>query len=187
MMIPDDRLIKKLKADDRFAFLYVYKFYFPPIAVFICKNGGTNHDAEDVFQETMIVLMKNINKKDFVLYSSLKTYVYSISKNIWLKKIREARRMKLVLSENHMFENDHFEIEIRPEATVDEMVRRWFTKITINCQRILKAIFYENEPMEVLMRKLGWKNRHTASNQQYKCIQQIKNEKLKEEKLSAII
>jgi hypothetical protein len=28
---------------------------------------------------------------------------------------------------------------------------------------------------------MGWKNKHTAANQQYKCIQQVKKQKDKEE------
>jgi hypothetical protein len=53
-------------------------------------------------------------------------------------------------------------------------------KITRHCQNILKALFFYEVPMDNLMVKMGWKNKHTASNQKHKCIQQIKNVKEKE-------
>jgi len=53
-------------------------------------------------------------------------------------------------------------------------------KITRNCQNILRALFFYEEPMDKLMAKMGWKNKHTAGNQKHKCIQQIKNVKEKE-------
>jgi hypothetical protein len=33
--------------------------------------------------------------------------------------------------------------------------------------------------MDSLMVKMGWKNKHTAANQKYKCMEQVKKEKLK--------
>jgi len=30
--------------------------------------------------------------------------------------------------------------------------------------------------MESLMIQMGWKNKHTADNQKYKCVQQVKKE-----------
>jgi hypothetical protein len=31
--------------------------------------------------------------------------------------------------------------------------------------------------MSSLMQKMGWKNKHTAANQQYKCLQQVKKQR----------
>jgi hypothetical protein len=67
------------------------------------------------------------------------------------------------------------------EKSHEEKLQTWLGRITENCQQILKAIFFYQEPIESLMEKLGWKNKHTAANQQYKCIQQVKKEKLREQ------
>lgn len=177
--VSDKTLLDKLKAEDRSSFELLYKFYFPTVASYIKKNLGNKEDAEDIFQEAIIVLVQKVRSPDFVLTSSLKTYLYAISKNIWLKRLRD-RKIKIEDSELDLttYETESFEIE--HEKSKEEKVHNWLLKITKNCQNILKALFFYEEPMDSLIVKMGWKNKHTASNQKHKCIQQIKNVKEKE-------
>ena len=180
--ISDNTLLDKLKAEDRSSFELLYKFYFPSVASYIKRNLGNNEDAEDIFQEAIIVLLHKVRQPDFVLTSSLKTYLYSVAKNLWLKRLRDN---KLIHVTNQMqleaFQNESevFMVELYPEKSKEQQVQRWLEKITANCQRILKAIFYHHELMDSLMVKMGWKNKHTAANQKYKCMEQVKKEKLK--------
>jgi RNA polymerase sigma factor (sigma-70 family) len=178
--VTDSLLVDKLKTDDNASFGLLYKFYFPTIASYIKQNKGSKEDAEDVFQEAIIVLMQKVKRPDFMLTAALKTYLYAIAKNIWLKRLRNSRIISVKDFEKHEKDSETFFVELTPEKTRDEKVTSWLTKITENCQRILKAIFFYQEPMENVMQKMGWKNKHTAANQQYKCIQQIKKEKEKE-------
>ncbi len=173
--ISDDILLEKLKSEEKAAYELLYKFYFPSIAHYIRQNSGNEHDAEDIFQETIIVLLNKVRQPDFELTSSLKTYLFSISKNLWLKNIRNDKKLS--------FNPDIADIELVTDESSDddqeEKVMTWFEKITENCQRILKAIFFMDEPMGNLMTKMGWKNKHTAANQKYKCIEQIRKESKK--------
>src|SRR5687768_4001830 len=87
--IPDNTLLDKLKTEDSSSFKLLYKFYFPSVASFIKQNCGNNEDAEDIFQEAIIVLLQKVRQSDFVLTSSLKTYLYAVAKNLWLKRLRD--------------------------------------------------------------------------------------------------
>jgi hypothetical protein len=71
-------------------------------------------------------------------------------------------------------ETDFLSTELHPGKTKEQQLHNWLQKITRNCQRILKAIFFQQELMDSLMVKMGWKNKHTAANQKYKCIEQVK-------------
>lgn len=174
----DDKLIHKLKKEESASFGLLYKLYFPGIAGFIKQNSGSDQDAEDIFQETIIVLLHKVRQPEFVLTSSLKTYLVAISKNLWLKKLRNDKHAVIAADDPALIETP--DDLLRAEENADrEKVVTWFQKITVHCQRILKAIFYLNEPMENLMIKMGWKNKHTAANQKYKCIEQIRKESKK--------
>jgi RNA polymerase sigma factor (sigma-70 family) len=179
--IPDDTLLHQLKSEDNAAFELLYKFYFPPVTNYITHNCGNNADAEDVFQEAIMVLLQKIRQKDFILTATLKTYLFAIAKNIWLKRLRDNKIITVSDFEKYQLQSETFAVEIKPEKTKEEKVGNWLTRITVNCQRILKAIFFYKEPMDSVMKKMGWKNKHTAANQQYKCIQQVKKQKDKEE------
>ncbi len=176
--ISDTTLLDQLKVEDTASFELLYKFYFPSVAFYIKQNQGNNEDAQDIFQEAIIVLLQKIRQPDFVLTSSLKTYLYAVSKNLWLKRLRDN---KLRIVDNDFSYTDYgseaYTFELEQEKSKEEKVENWLQKITRNCQSILKALFFYEKPMEDLMEKMGWKNKHTATNQKYKCIQQIKNVK----------
>jgi RNA polymerase sigma factor (sigma-70 family) len=174
--IPDNTLLTNLKNEDNASFELLYKFHFDSIAAYIKQNFGSNQDAEDTFQETIIVLLQKVRQPNFVLTSSLKTYLFAIAKNLWLKKLRDNKFITVDYFKNQHQQAEIFLFELQNIPTKEEKLTLWLTKITQNCQRILKAIFFYKEPMASLMRRMGW-NRHTAANQQYKCIQQIKKEK----------
>ncbi|MCS3802141.1 RNA polymerase sigma factor [Niastella sp. OAS944] len=170
----DDTLIDKLKKEESASFGLLYKLYFPTIASFIKQNSGSHQDAEDIFQETVIVLLNKVRQPEFVLTSSLKTYLFSISRNCWLKRLRD-NKPAVVLTDDHTLLETPEDL-LQEENTNNEKVVTWLKKITIHCQRILKAIFYLNEPIDNLMIKMGWRNKHTATNQKYKCIEQLRKE-----------
>lgn len=179
--ISDNTLLDNLKNEDNASFEVLYKFYFPSVATYITQNFGSTEDAEDIFQEAIIVLLQKIRHTDFVLTSSLKTYIFSIARNLWLKRLRDNKLITVDSFDKYQQGSEQFTFELQTEPTKEEKITSWLTKITENCQRILKAIFFYKEPMGSLMQKMGWKNKHTAANQQYKCIQQLKKEKDKEQ------
>jgi RNA polymerase sigma factor (sigma-70 family) len=180
--VTDDILLEQLRNEDSASFQLLYKFYFPSVAAYVKQNMGNIEDAEDIFQEAILVLLQKVRHPDFILTSALKTYLYAIAKNLWLKRLGKNKIILAGELVDDLIESETFSVEIKPEKTKEEKIAHWLTKITANCQRILKAIFYYQEPIASVMKKMRWKNKHTAANQQYKCIQQVKKEKEKEER-----
>ena len=181
--ISDNDLVQQLKTEKSASFELIYKFYFPSVSNYVKKNMGNEDDAKDIFQEAIIVLLQKVRKTDFILTSSLKTYLYAIAKNLWLKRLRDNKLISMLDFEEKYAGNEiqTTDFEVNTILTKEEKVANWLTKITTYCQNILKAIFYYNEAMDSLMKKMGWKNKHVAANQQYKCIQQVKKEKKNEQ------
>ena len=84
-------IVTDLKDENNNAFGKIYKNYFGVVSRFITTNNGTNQDAEDVFQDTMIALIAKLRQDDFKLEASLKTYIMAIAKNLWFKKLRTSK------------------------------------------------------------------------------------------------
>jgi RNA polymerase sigma factor (sigma-70 family) len=165
----DKELIDKVRAREEMAFSQIYEYSFPPIAGYIVKNNGSEQDAEDIFQESIIVLLSKTARQDFVLTASVTTYLFSIARNLWLKRLRQKKQITEICD----YESLDIPSDAEPESQDPGKLTGWLKKITTYCQKILKAIYYKNEPMNQLMIKMGWKNKHTASQQKYKCLQQI--------------
>ena len=175
--ITDAKLLSQLRNGDNASFDTLYQTCFPPIATYIIKNGGNRTEAEDVFQDTLFILLQKTKDPDFRLTSSIKTYLFSIARNQWLNHLRN-NKIKTVIN------LETIEPIAEPGNTGnhhEEKLSSWLSKITAYCQRILKAIFFYKEPMTSLMRKMGWRNKHTAANQRYKCLQQVRKWKNKEQ------
>jgi RNA polymerase sigma factor (sigma-70 family) len=173
----ENHFLEELRAGTPSAYELLYKAYFPSIAYLVTRNRGNDWDAEDLFQETVIVLLEKIRQPHFQLTSSLKTYLYAIARNNWLKRLRDE---KLVVTDDEAYlaalqdEVARLETDASTDGVQPEQVHDWLSQITSNCQRVLTSVYFTQEPLDSLMLAMGWKNRHTANNQKYKCIQQIK-------------
>ena len=56
----DSTLIYQLKNDEKSSYELLYKIYYPSILSFIKNNNGNEQDAEDIFQEVIVILLKKI-------------------------------------------------------------------------------------------------------------------------------
>jgi len=177
----DILLVERLKAEKSDDFSALYSSCFPPVKAYVTNKWGTTEDAEDIFQETIIIFLQKIRQQDFVLTSSLKTYLVAIAKNIWLKRLRDNKIASVDVIEKFQWDDTIYFMESSTETTEEEKVNSWLTRITDNCRRILKAIFYYNDAIEAISKRMGWKNSHTAANQKYKCIEQVRRESRRSE------
>lgn len=171
----DAETLAGLKNKEEGAYTILYKFYYPMVEKFVINNNGTEDDAKDIFQETIIILLEKVPMDDFELTSSLKTYIYSISNNLWLKRLREAKRISQV-EVKEVFEqlhNNNGNAGTQEKAT---KVNSLMGKISEHCRKMLDLLFFRKKKMSEIAEEHGYANMHTAQNQKYKCIQQLKKE-----------
>ena len=174
-MLSEKQLVEKLKTRDSGAVYQVYEIYYPVIRKMIVANTGSPEDAKDIFQESVLILIKNIQKETFDLNASLKTYIYSISKNLWLKKLRNDKRA-MIVSEDL---TKYGEVEQEESAESDEIktskyVHWLISQVPVHCQRIVRYIYFFNYSVKTVAGKMGYNSTHTASNMKYKCLKEMK-------------
>ncbi|MCW5516944.1 RNA polymerase sigma factor [Muriicola sp. Z0-33] len=177
-----NNIIIDLKSENNFAYEKLYQNNFHTISKFVQNNSGNQADAEDLFQDAMIVLVKKIQQKNFQLTASIDTYIYAICKNIWLKKCRD-KNYELSIDEIQTF--DFFNSvnnSIEYEKTYLERLKGYLLKITEHCNRLIQDFFLKGKTIEQIQKEFGYTTRHNAQNQKYKCMEQIKKMKEKEEK-----
>jgi RNA polymerase sigma factor (sigma-70 family) len=172
----DSQIVSNLKKRDNAAFNLLYTFYYPTIEHFVRKNSGTVADAQDVFQETIIVLLDKVPKKDFILTSSIKTYIFAVASNIWLKRLREARKFSGIDSQYESLQDFSLREWEQKEDQKSQrnVIQRIFHKITRHCFIFLTKTFITGASRDQLIAELGYKNSHTFDNQKYKCLEQAR-------------
>jgi RNA polymerase sigma factor (sigma-70 family) len=181
-MVSEMQLVEKLKGRSACAYDHLYKLYYPTIEKYILSNSGGVADAQDIFQETLLILTDNIEKPDFVLSSSLKTYLYSISRNLWLKVLSKKKNIQLLDNEGKSLNvQDFSEQEREGQHRLTSFIEKIISKIPHHCQQIIDYVFYKNASPEQVAEELGYNNNHTVSNAKYKCIQHMKKASDKKE------
>jgi DNA-directed RNA polymerase specialized sigma24 family protein len=82
-------LLQGLACSDRKAIETIYRENYNMIQSLIVNNNGSADDARDIFQEAMIVLYEKVRSGSFELNCLIKTYVYSVSRRLWLKRLQQ--------------------------------------------------------------------------------------------------
>jgi RNA polymerase sigma factor (sigma-70 family) len=170
----DAQLLDLLKTDYRSAFRHLYQEHFRMVEYFIIKNSGNTPDAEDVFQETMLALFNKSRQTDFSLSCALKTYIYSVARNLWLKKLRDTKR-EFRITDYEKYENIEAEETQEGDDGRQEKVKKAMEQLGEGCRKILVLFYYQKMDMQQIAEQLGYTNADNAKNQKYKCLQQLKS------------
>lgn len=90
MTAPDEELLKKYQSGDASGFEELIERYRGPLHTVIFRMVGERTDAEDIFQETFIRVLRHGGRFDFERRFS--TWVYSIATNLCRDALRKRRR-----------------------------------------------------------------------------------------------
>ena len=141
----------------------------------IINNNGSADDAKDVFQEAMIVLYEKVRSGNFELNCQIKTYVYSVCRRIWLKKLQQLSRYSGEignLDETVPVEEDINEHERRNSEF--EMMDKAISGLGEPCKSLLEAFYLQKRNMQEIATSFGYTNADNAKTQKYKCLMRLK-------------
>jgi RNA polymerase sigma factor (sigma-70 family) len=173
----EKELIKGLKINKEEAYSALYDRFYASVKYYILRNSGSLQDAEDIFQETSIILLQKIREDKLELSASLKTYFYSIVRNLWLKKLRDTPK-SLTLEGIEVSTFEESVMEQQEKEKEEENLTHWLhtvmIKLTGHCLMLMTKIYFVEKYVPVKYEELGYKNAHTYQNQKYKCLQQLK-------------
>lgn len=175
--LEDERaLLEGLAANDTSAIEEIYRKNFGAIQAFIVKNGGTSEDARDIFQEAMVVLFQNAQSDSFDLTSSLKTYLYSVARRLWLKKIQKDKRLFATTSDTlaeTIPVDDDMEVSGQQSERFD-LLEFSLERIGEPCRSLLTAFYIQKKSMPEIAEAFGYTNADNAKTQKYKCLLRLK-------------
>jgi RNA polymerase sigma factor (sigma-70 family) len=168
-------ILQGLAQNDKQAIETIYKDNYAMIQAFILNNSGTYDDARDIFQESMIVLFEKARSGSFELSSQLKTYIYSVCRRLWLKRLNQMQRYNGQL--DHLEETIPVEeeMEFHEKRNTDFMVMETaMSKIGEPCKSLLEAYYIQKKHMQEIAADFGYTNADNAKTQKYKCLMRLK-------------
>ena len=106
----EPEILKGMQYQDDKILLYMYHNNFRSVKHYIENNSGTNQDAEDIFQEAMILIYTKVREGNLELKCSVHTYLYSIARILWLKQLDLIKKRNFALEESDSFISENQDI-----------------------------------------------------------------------------
>ncbi len=173
--INEQLLLRGLAENDTRAVEAIYKDNFNMIQAFILNNNGSYDDARDIFQEAMITLYEKAKSESFVLTCQIKTYVYSVCRRLWLKRLQQMGRYTVQtenLEETVQVEED---LELHEKRNAEfAIMERALGSLGEPCKSLLEAYYLQKKDMTEIAANFGYTNADNAKNQKYKCLMRLK-------------
>src|ERR1035437_5009620 len=172
----DEAIIEGLRLRKENIIKYVYKEYFSMTRHLIINNSGTGQDAEDVFQDALVIVYNRIMIDQLELNSTFKTFLYSICRNIWMQQLEKRKK----------FKNEFVDFETIteiPEPTLEEiydiekkknkLYQLHFLNLSDDCQKVIQ-LFLKKISLREIANIMGYKTEKYAKTRKFDCKEELK-------------
>ena len=166
----DARILDLIRKGDEEALVMLYESNRKPIVAYVSRNSGTSDDAEDLLQESLVILWERVRTGKFEYKAQLSTFIYATMKNLWSQRLRGMKR----LSSGEIDPNDHEDfspsaLDVLIESEHAAMVRDALDRIGGQCRKLLLLFYWEEMSMDEIASRLGFANADTAKAKKYQC------------------
>jgi RNA polymerase sigma factor (sigma-70 family) len=172
----DAEFLDGLRTGNEAALKALYKKYYNIVLKIVVNNSGSSEAAQDIYQETIIVLFENARKPGFQLNCQLQTFIYSIAKRLWLKQLRTNGHFAVLKEEEEdelVDVSEEMNEHLNKEAELEKMTKS-LDELGEPCKTIITDFYVHRLSMEDISEKFGYTNSDNAKNQKYKCLQRLK-------------
>jgi RNA polymerase sigma factor (sigma-70 family) len=164
-------LLNGILRNDTIVLQYIYKNFYSKINFFIKKNNGDDDDANDIFQEAIIILYRKLKANDLVLDCTFETYLYSVCRFLWLKHLEKRKLEKEKIKDNHEFNDDIYDDGLEKVVDLNDrykLYQKHFTNLGNDCQKILQ-LYFDKVSLKSIAQIMGFKSEKYAKKRKFKC------------------
>ena len=152
---------------------------FGIIRKLIRSRGGTTKDAEDIFQEALIILLNKARdpQSQLTLTSKLSTWLFSVSRFLWNDQLKRRQ--------SHIPVDDVPSLgaveSVGTDAAICEETRMRLVEQIIHnlkdrCRELLLLFYHHKLDLDTIAGRMGYSSANTAKNQKYKCLEAARNQ-----------
>jgi len=169
--ISDELIVEKIKSGDEKILVYLYKEYHSLIKSFILKNGGEENIIDDIVQDTVISLWRNVQKPKFLLQAKLSTYTLAIAKNKWFKELKKRNRFRRV-------DVAHTKSMIASNTTINldhSIIVQIVQEMDETCRKLLSYFYFDGFNNKTIAERLNFANTNTVKSKKYQCFKKLQS------------
>ncbi|PRY87199.1 RNA polymerase sigma factor [Mongoliibacter ruber] len=150
---PDQKYIEALIKNDKVLLDELYKKYFSKIKWMVLKNNGSEEDAADLFQESLMGIYHKAKLSDFELTCPLDAFLYMICKKKWLNVLAKRKNHGVTNLEDQEYNLGEDSFRLADECQLHDerlsLLKSKLTELGESCQELLKLSWEGNSMEEV--------------------------------------
>lgn len=153
----------------------LYAEYFDSLAGYVQYNSGSREDAEDIFQEVVVSFINLVQKGKFRGESSVKTFLYSMNRHLWLNELKRRGRAQ---AREEKYEQAQVTdlgdvVDQMTDRESGERLMQVVDALGEPCRKILLLYYFENMPMKQIVEHTDYENEQVTRNKKYKCLKKL--------------
>jgi RNA polymerase sigma factor (sigma-70 family) len=161
------KIIADLSSGNDLRIKQIYQEFFPPVRNLVLNNHGNLEDAEDVYQDCLVIIFRKIRNAELQIHCSFSTYIYSIARNLWLQRLKARQvhyRNEGALSEpEDPWPRDAWILEEKMK-----IFREHYNKMKPDCRKVIRMMT-EKKSMEEIAQKMGYRNTTYVKTKKFNC------------------
>ena len=148
-------------------FMALYKKAFSPVAHYVARMGGSLDEAQDIFQDALVIYYEKVTAAEALTIVNEKAYLLGIAKKLWLQHYKTGYK-NLPLND--------FDVEITTdEQLASGKILLYLETAGKRCMELLKAFYYDHLPVGKLAAQFGYSGTHSATVAKYKCLEKVRD------------
>lgn len=164
-------LLNGILRNDTIVLQFIYKNYYSNINFFIKKNNGDDDDANDIFQESIIIMYRKLKANELVIDCTFETYLYSVCRFLWLKQLEKRKIETENIKDKHEFNDDIYDDSLEKLADLNDrykLYQKHFANLGKDCQKILQ-LYFDKVPLKNIAQIMGFKSEKYAKKRKFHC------------------
>jgi RNA polymerase sigma factor (sigma-70 family) len=175
-LFSNEIILKGLKDRDKNVIKYIYRTHFQPIRHMILSNSGTAMDAEDIFQDALLVIYQKTSSGLKELTCSFSTFLYSVCRYKWLNRLEQKGKQAepMDISEFESLEDIHNLDNLMVENEKFKLFLHHFEKLNEKERQVLK-LFLKKVPLSEIASIMGYKSSAYAKVRKFLTKEKLRN------------
>lgn len=161
------------KGENTLAFSKLYKSLFPGVRQYILKNNGTLEEAEDIFQDCLLLLYKYVKTNRLEEIKGINAFLFTVCKNNYINRLRTKNRNTFLSTSKEYRDEQETGYELMLTTEREKTIMELLALTGERCKDLLFATIYENLSMREICTKLGFSTEDAAKTKHYKCKQRL--------------
>ncbi len=166
----NDELLNGILRNDNVILQHIYKNFYYKVNLYIKKNSGDDDDANDIFQEAIIIVYRKLKANDLIINCAFETYLYSVCKFLWLKQLSRIKSENEMRIDPPTFETefDHDFSELVEKNERFKLYQKHFQLLGSDCQKLLQ-LFFDKVPLKQIAQIMGFSGEKYVKKRKFKC------------------